>query len=182
LSAYNDAIGPKRITAAYGNISYILPISNKLKLSFGIRAGVVNFVFDFNKMNYKDPGETNAIANLNTNKLKPDFDAGLYLKSTSFYAGFSATHLNSTYIFNDKISYSNTSGKQIEYDLTYRLSTHLFGIISKGFSISDNLVINPTLIYKGTKGINNVDVNLNFLLKQKLWLGVFTDLMLQLVL
>ena len=34
LSAYNDAIGPKRVTAAYGNISYILPLSSKLKLSF----------------------------------------------------------------------------------------------------------------------------------------------------
>ena len=52
LSAYNDAIGPKRVTAAYGNISYILPLTTKLKLSFGIRAGFINYVFDFNKMNY----------------------------------------------------------------------------------------------------------------------------------
>lgn len=173
LSAYNDAIGPKRVTAAYGNISYILPLSSKLKLSFGIRAGVVNYVFDFNKMNYKDPGETNAVSNIAANKLKPDFDAGLYLKSNSFYAGISATHLNSAYIYNDKISYTNVSGSQVEYDLTYKLNTHIFGIISKGFLINDNLVINPTLIYKGTKAVNNVDANLNFLIKQRLWLGVF---------
>jgi type IX secretion system PorP/SprF family membrane protein len=173
LSAYNDAIGPKRITAAYGNISYILPINNKLKLSFGIRAGFVNYVFDFSKMNYKDAGETNAIANISTNKLKPDFDAGLFLKSSSFYAGFSATHLNSAYVYQDKISYTNVSGAQTEYDLTYRLSTHIFGIVSKGFSVGENLVINPTLIYKGTKSISNIDVNLNFLIKQRLWLGVF---------
>ena len=173
LSAYNDAVGPKRVTAAYGNISYILPINSKLKLSFGLRAGVVNYVFDFNKINYRDPGEVNAIANISTNKLKPDFDAGLFLKSSSFYAGFSATHLNSAYVYQDKISYTNVSGAQTEYDLTYRLSTHIFGIVSKGFSVNDNLVINPTIIYKGTKSISNIDVNLNFLIKQRLWLGVF---------
>ncbi|MDF2448833.1 MAG: type secretion system rane protein PorP/SprF [Bacteroidota bacterium] len=173
LSAYNDAIGPKRITAAYGNISYILPISNKMKMSFGIRAGVVNYVFDFNKMNYKDPGETNAFANVATNKLKPDFDAGIYLKSNSFYAGVSATHLNSAYIYQDRISYTNISGSQIEYDLTYRLNTHVFAIVSKGFSVNDNLVINPALIYKGTKAVNNIDGNLNFLINQRVWLGVF---------
>lgn len=173
ISAYNDAIGPKRITAAYGNISYILPINNKLKLSFGLRAGVVNYVFDFAKMNYKDPGETNAVAAISTNRFKPDFDGGIYLKSSSFYAGVSATHLNSTYIYQDKVSYTNVTGKQIEYDLTYRLNTHFFGIISKGFLINDNLVINPAVIYKGTKGINNIDINLNFLIKQRLWLGAF---------
>jgi type IX secretion system PorP/SprF family membrane protein len=173
LSAYNDAIGPKRVTAAYSNISYILQLSSKLKLSFGLRAGFVNYVFDFNKMNYKDPGETNAFANMSSNKIKPDFDAGIYLKSNSFYAGFSATHLNSAYIYNDKISYTNVSGSQVEYDLTYKLNTHLFAIISKGFSVNDNLVINPTIIYKGTIAVSNVDANLNFLIKQRVWLGVF---------
>ncbi len=173
LSAYNDAIGPKRVTAAYSNISYILQLSSKLKLSFGLRAGFVNYVFDFNKMNYKDPGETNAFANMSSNKIKPDFDAGIYLKSNSFYAGFSATHLNSAYIYNDKISYTNVSGNQVEYDLTYKLNTHIFAIISKGFSVNDNLVINPTIIYKGTIAVSNVDANLNFLIKQRVWLGVF---------
>lgn len=173
ISAYNDAIGPKRVTAAYGNISYILPVTSKMKLSFGIRAGVVNYVFDFNKMNYKDPGETNAFSNISGNKLKPDFDAGIYLKSSSFYAGISATHLNAAYIYQDKISYTNVSGNQIEYDLTYRLNTHIFAIVSKGFSVNDNLVINPAIIYKGTKAVNNIDGNLNFLINQRVWLGVF---------
>lgn len=174
LSAYNDALGPKRVTAAYGNISYILPINNKLKLSFGLRAGLVNYVYDFNKINYRDPGESSAIANnASANKIKPDFDAGLFLKSNSFYAGLSATHLNRAYVYQDKISYTNVSGSQIEYDLTYKLNTHIFVIVSKGFSVNENLVINPTLIYKGTKTISSMDLNLNFLIKQRLWLGVF---------
>lgn len=173
LSAYNDAIGPKRVTAAYANVSYILPITSKLKLSFGLRAGVVNFVYDFNKMNYKDPGETSAYANLSGNKLKPDFDAGLFLKSNSFYAGISATHLNSAYIYNDNISYINASGSQVEYDLTYRLNSHVFGIVSKGFAAGENLVINPTVIVRLASGVGNIDVNLNFLLKKRVWLGAF---------
>ena len=173
LSGYNDAIGPKRITAAYANVSYMLPISNALKLSFGIRGGVANYVFDFSKMNYRDPGEINAFANMDANKMKADFDAGIYLKSNSFYAGFSATHLNAAYIYKDKISFQSLSGDQVEYDLTYKLSTHLFGILSKGFSVGENLVINPTIIYKGVSEIHSIDANLNFLIHQRLWLGAF---------
>ncbi len=93
--------------------------------------------------------------------------------SNSFYAGFSATHLNAAYVYQDKISYTNVSGSQTEYDLTYRLSTHVFAIVSKGFAVNDNFVINPTIIYKGSKSIGNIDVNLNFLIKQRLWLGAF---------
>ncbi len=128
---------------------------------------------DFNKINYRDPGESSAMANISTNRLKPDFDAGLFLKSNSFYAGFSATHLNAAYVYQDKVSYTNVSGAQTEYDLTYRLSTHIFGIVSKGFAVNDNFVINPTIIYKGSQSIANIDVNLNFLIKQRLWLGAF---------
>ncbi|MCC6180360.1 MAG: type IX secretion system membrane protein PorP/SprF [Bacteroidia bacterium] len=170
LTAYNDMIGPKRVTAAYGNFSYILPINNKLKLSFGLRAGIVNYVFDFNKINYKDQSESIAYNTIPTNKIKPDFDAGLFLKSNSFYAGFSATHLNATYIYNDKVS---TSGSLKEYDLTYRLNTHLFFIVSKGFSVGENLVINPTIMIKSASSTLNADLNLNFLIKQRLWLGAF---------
>lgn len=173
LSAYNDAIGPKRVTAAYGNISYILPITSQLKLSFGVRAGVVNYVYDFNKINYKDAGETNALANLGTNKLKPDFDAGFFLKSNSFYAGVSATHLNAAYIYNDNVSYTNATGSQVEYDLTYKLNTHIFAIVSKGFKAGESLVINPTISLKYTTGASSLDLNLNFLIKQRVWLGTF---------
>ena len=50
---------------------------------------------------------------------------------------------------------------------------HIFGIVSKGFAINDNLVFNPTIIYKGTKSVSNIDGNLNFLIKQRVWVGVF---------
>jgi hypothetical protein len=35
---------------------------------------------------------------------------------------------------------------KVEYDLTYRLNTHVFAIVSKGFAAGENLVINPTVI------------------------------------
>ena len=85
----------------------------------GIRAGIVNYVYDFNKINYKEAGETNALANLGTNKLKPDFDAGIYLKSNSFYCGISATHLNGAKIYNENINVTNTSAT---YNLNYNLN------------------------------------------------------------
>jgi len=174
FSAYNDAIGPKKATSAYGNISYILPLNNKFKLSFGLRGGFVNYRFDFNKIQYKDAGETAALSQITANITKADIDAGLFLKSNSFFTGLSITHINNANIINEKINYTDVLGQQRQFNLDYKLSPHLFAIISKGFLINDNLVFNPCIMYKSTKAAANVDFNLNFLIDQKIWLGVYT--------
>ena len=84
FSAVSDQIGAKSITGAYGNFAYLLKLNNKYKLSFGLRAGYLNYKFNFSKVNYKDADET-AITDLsNTNKGVVDIDAGLFLRSNTF--------------------------------------------------------------------------------------------------
>lgn len=166
LSGYADQIGPRSTVGLYGSFAYILPLTNKLKLSFGLRAGMVSYQFDWTKLNYENTIEQGAVNSLQQQHTVPDLDAGLYLKSNSFYSGFSITHLNAAKVYDEQIAPSSSNFK-------YTMTPHIFFIISKGFKAGENLVINPTIMIKAASGISSTDLNLNFLIKKKLWLGTF---------
>lgn len=170
LSAYSDQIGPRKNIGVYGNFSYILPINNKYKLSFGLRGGIINYNLDWTKVNYKNQSEALAVYGV-SRTTRFDADAGLFLKSNSFYAGLSITHLNKPVMFSETITGTNS----VYYSYQYTLNPHLFFIISKGFKFGENLVFNPTLMLKSTKGIHSTYLNFNFLIKQKVWVGAFTN-------
>lgn len=170
LSGYADQIGPKKTVGVYGSFAYILPITNKLKLSFGLRGGIVSYNFDWSKISYQNPNEGPSNFSPQSQHTIVDVDAGLFLKSNSFYCGISVTHLNGAKIYNENISVINTP---TTYNLNYNLNTHLFFIISKGFKLSENLVFNPTIMIKTVKGITTSDINANFLIKQRVWIGTF---------
>lgn len=170
LSGYADQIGPKKTVGVYGSFAYILPITNKLKLSFGLRGGIVSYNFDWSKISYQNPNEGPSNFSPQSQHTIVDVDAGLFLKSNSFYCGISVTHLNGAKIYNENISVINTP---TTYNLNYNLNTHMFFIISKGFKLSENLVFNPTIMIKTVKGITTSDINVNFLIKQRVWIGTF---------
>ena len=170
LSGYADQIGPKKTVGVYGSFAYILPITNKLKLSFGLRGGIVSYNFDWSKISYQNPNEGPSNFSPQSQHTIVDVDAGLFLKSNSFYCGISVTHLNGAKIYNENISVINTP---TTYNLNYNLNTHMFFIISKGFKLSENLVFNPTIMIKTVKGITTGDINANFLIKQRVWIGTF---------
>lgn len=171
LSGYADQIGPKKIVAAYGNFAYILPLNTRLKLSFGLRAGIINYNFDWSKVTYRDQTET-MISNPVGPQTKLDADFGLYLKSQTFFMGLSATHITQPYIYQQSSESVVTPG--VFYTADYRLQPHLFFVLGKAWAFGDNVVFNPTLMLRHTATVNGGDLNFNFLLKQKVWLGVFT--------
>lgn len=173
LNIVSDQIGAKSTTGAYGNFAYILKLSNKFKLSFGVRAGYLNYKFNFSKVNYKDANETTITDLSNTNKGTFDCDAGLFLKSNSFFMGVSITHLNRAKIYSQDYTSINSAGLTQSYTSSYVLNPHVFTIIGKAFSINDNFVFSPSIMIKRVNSSGSGDVNLNFFLKQKLWLGVY---------
>ncbi|MBS1638013.1 MAG: type IX secretion system membrane protein PorP/SprF [Bacteroidetes bacterium] len=171
LSGYSDQIGPKKIVAVYGSFAYILPITNKLKLSFGLRGGMVNYNIDWNKISYKDQSESFVNSAVNP-KPKFDMDAGVFLKSNTFFVGASITHLNGASIYKIQ-SYGGGATGTAYYDVSYKLDPHVFIVAGKAWSLGDNLVFNPTLLIKRTRDVGGADLNLNFLIKQRVWAGVF---------
>ncbi|MCW3077176.1 MAG: hypothetical protein JWO32_1785 [Bacteroidetes bacterium] len=165
LTMVNDRMGPRNMFAVYGNFAYIAKLSSKFKLSLGLNAGYNRFQFDFNKLSFKSSESSSAYLNQIQTYNKLDMNTGLYLRSNSFFMGLSLTHL-----FNPDIySLKDTAGQSFGY----RLRTHKFFTIGKSFKITDNFIFAPTMMIRFVNGQGNGDLNLNFFLFKKLWLGVF---------
>jgi type IX secretion system PorP/SprF family membrane protein len=165
LTLLNDKIGPRNVIAVYGNVAYLLKLNHRLKLSFGVNAGYNRYQFNYTDVELKTGQLPAALFGVQNNNAL-DINSGLYLKSKTFFVGLSATHLNSpTGYF-----YQETGG-QTRY--TYQLKSHLFLTMGKSFTINDNLVLAPTVLVRHINGATGFDVNVNFLLHSRLWLGAF---------
>lgn len=166
LTMVSDKMGPRNMAGAYGNFSYIAQLSSKFKLHLGVGAGFNRFQFDFDKINFKTSESSSAYFSQNQVYNKFDASAGLYLRSNTFFIGLSATHL-----FNGNVySIADSTGGM----LSYALKTHNFFTMGKSFKLGDNVIFAPTIMIRKAHGSGNADLNLNFFLYKKLWLGVFS--------
>lgn len=174
LSATNDKIGAKAITSVYGNFSYILKVNNNTKLSFGARAGYSMYKFNFSEVKYKNPDESAYSDLSNANKGSLDVDAGLYLRTNTFYCGLSATHLNNGKIYNNSFTVRDTAtGSSNTNSLSYILRPHMFFTIGKSFVIKENFLFSPSIMVKTVMQKTTADLNLNFFVAKRVWFGVF---------
>lgn len=173
LTVLNDKIGSKTVSAGYANFSYILKVNNKTKLAFGARAGYSAYKFNFKDVKYKDTDDA-AVADLATaNKGTLDVDAGLYLRTNTFYMGLSATHLNNGKVYNGNFQVRDTNGVAKDYSVSYILKPHLFITMGKSFVISENFLFAPSLMVKRVMQKTTVDLNINFFAAKRIWFGVF---------
>lgn len=173
FTAMNDRIGSKTVSAGYANFSYILKLNNKTKLSFGARAGYGSYKFNFKDVKYKDTDDQ-VVADLSsTNKGTLDVDAGLYLRTNTFYAGLSATHLNNGKIYKGEFTVRDTGGVANDYSVSYILKPHIFFTMGKSFVVKENFLIVPSIMVKHVMQKTTVDVNLNFFAAKRIWFGVF---------
>src|ERR1035437_4884006 len=156
-----DQIGPKKSIGVMGSYAYRLPIQNG-KLAFGLRAGIYKFTYNWASITHKDPTD-NVYDNNASSKIVPTADFGLYYNTNSMYSGLSVTHL-----FNGRLtSVSNQNGDNAQF------SPHLFFTLGKAWAFSDKLTFNPSLMFKSAKNApKSADVNLSFLLDQRLWFGL----------
>ncbi|WP_317896733.1 PorP/SprF family type IX secretion system membrane protein [Aurantibacillus circumpalustris] len=166
LSVVRDDIGPRSTTGFYGNFAYILKLNQKFKLSFGLNGGYNSYNFNFDEIDFKKD-EVPAELSKNLTKGTLDINAGLFLRSKSFFVGFSASHINSPKVY----SYETASINQGKF--TYKEFTHLFFSLGNSFVFSENLVFAPTILLKQVKSDFGMDINCNFFLYKRLWLGAF---------
>jgi type IX secretion system PorP/SprF family membrane protein len=164
----SESIGPRKWTSLHGDFAYRFKLG-KGKFSFGLSAGLVNSNYDFTLLNYKDVGE---VAQINTESRAMAIDAsfGMYYYSNTFYAGLSTTHINTPQLYS-LVNDADTSA--IKSSLFFNLRRHYFFTICKAFQLNNNLVFSPSLLSKniGKDYKPNIDLNFNFLIFNKLWLG-----------
>ncbi|MFI5163749.1 MAG: type IX secretion system membrane protein PorP/SprF [Bacteroidia bacterium] len=159
MEIISDKLGPTSATSVLFSYAYRIRLGGG-KLSFGLRTGIYDYAVNWNQLDYKDPNDVyNTKAA--TSKITGTADFGLYYYSKTFYWGLGMTHLN-------KGKITDISS----YDSSARQAVHFFMPIGKAFEVG-NIIINPSILIKGAGNApNEIDWNLNFLFKERLWLGI----------
>ncbi|WP_339916703.1 type IX secretion system membrane protein PorP/SprF [Yeosuana marina] len=154
LSVINDKLGYENTFYAFGDLSYSINLIEDYWLSFGLKAGFSKYGLDADLLSENDRYLDNIF-----NKIKPNFGAGVYLRSDKFFLSLSSPKI---------ISYTNNT--DIVYTAIERASYYLMGGYLLEFTPS--LKFKPTAMIKYTKGApSSFDITANFLIKDNLWLG-----------
>ena len=162
ISFINDAIGDVvNENNIYVDFAYVIPVSEKNKLSFGVKGGVTLFDTNFNGFKYTDAQADPAFAN-NITKSFPNVGAGTYFFSDNYYLGFSVPNLLTTKHLESKDGIQATGVEAIHYFFTG-------GYV---FELNPSLKFKPAFMAKGVSGSPlSMDLTTNFLINNRLELG-----------
>lgn len=161
-----EKIGPKSWGSAYLDFAYRIKIRSG-HLCFGVSAGMVSYKYNFSKINYADASEIPAstINELNKNSTKYDSNFGIYYHNSKMFFGIGITHTTEPVLY--KIASDSGTAS-----LNFNLKKHRFFTIGRGFRLSDNVIFSPSVLVKSIDGGGAIDLNLNFFLYKKVWMGV----------
>ncbi|MFV7236986.1 type IX secretion system membrane protein PorP/SprF [Flavobacterium sp. ZB4R12] len=158
VSIINDKIGPTHENTISADLSYTIPTSETVKLSFGIKATANLFDLDVTRLNPVD--DDPSLHDFN-NKFSPNIGAGVYLHSHKGYVGLSVPNFietnryddNEVAIFKEKINY-------------YLIAGYVF-------DLSSFAKFKPALLTKMVEGAPlQVDISGNFMINDKFVVGV----------
>jgi type IX secretion system PorP/SprF family membrane protein len=155
---YNDVTGPTSRTGVTGSYAYNIAVTGDIRLSMGLSASIMQYRIDGTQLNPADVSDP-AILYMVSTSYMPDAGLGLYLYSEQFYVGLSLAQLlnNSIKIFDNK-------------DGLNRLKTHFNLIGAYRYQMSDDWLIEPSLMVKGTAPKEfTFDLTAKVEWQQKLW-------------
>ncbi len=155
----NDRIGDAiSVNNNFFNIdfAYITRVSDRFKLSYGLKAGVNSFTFNALGSDVADDPAFSA----NNSELQLGLGAGLFLFSNNFYAGISSPNL----LPND-VSLGEFGVSQSK--------THLYAVSGYIFDLVDAVKLKPSLVIKQVLDAPmSFDISLNSLIYDKFELGM----------
>ena len=160
---FTDIVGPTRRTGFYFSYAYNFKIAEKVKVSFGLSGGLLQFAVDGSKITLRDPGD-NVITNNYMNVLMPDFGAGVYVYSTDhkWYVGASVPQ-----VMQSKIKFYDYSSASLS-----SLATHMYATAGYKFSLNDDFKIEPSTCIKYVSPAPlQFDIGVRAIYKDKLWVG-----------
>jgi len=148
----------------YVDFAYVLPLSEKTKLSFGAKGGATFFDTNFNGFVYTDPLPDPAFQN-NISKVFPNIGAGMYLFGDNYYAGISVPNLLMTKHLERQSGITTTGVEAMHYFIT--------GGYVLTFNGNDNFKLKPAFMAKAVSGAPlSLDITANALINNFFEFGV----------
>ncbi len=159
FSLLADKIGPTRQTGFYADYAYRIRTGEDTRLSFGLKGGVNLYQADLASLATVDPDA----ANVNfRGKALPNFGFGMFWHAPRYYAGISLPKL-----LENELDASTGSGI-----VTAAERRHLFLIAGYVIDLNRALRFKPSIMVRRVSGAPlSVDLNANFLLRDRIWLG-----------
>jgi type IX secretion system PorP/SprF family membrane protein len=156
---FRDQIGLSTEVGGYFSYAYRISLNEKLKLSMGLQASTHNYRIDYGRDNgLGDPGDNLG----NISEFKWNFGTGVLLHTERLYIGFSVPQL-----MNQDIDSQDNDGTFA------RLVRHYYGTAGYVFEAGPNILLKPNVLFKAVGNAPvQVDLNMNALIKERVWLGV----------
>jgi type IX secretion system PorP/SprF family membrane protein len=129
----------------------------KGKIGLGLRAGVINYSYNWDKLNYKEVQDV-VLGQGKQSGMVANVDFGSYYRDKLQFAGIELAHLVSPTI-------SSTSA---EVDLELHISV----FYGRAFEINKKLVLKASILGRASQVSQFADVNVSFLFNKKIWAGV----------
>lgn len=158
LSVLTDKIGPTRQTSAYADYAYRIRTGEDTRLAFGLKGGVNLYQADLASLTSVDPD--NASVNIQ-GKVLPNFGFGMFWNSPRYYAGVSIPKL----LEND----IDPEGAEL---VTASEVRHYYIMGGYVMDLDRHLKFKPSMLLRMVEGAPlSLDLNANFLLRDRIWLG-----------
>lgn len=161
LSIVHDEIGDwvkeNNITADF---AYVIPVSDKSKLSFGVKGGLTTFDANIAGLGLVDPNDP---AFSDMNEVFPVFGVGAFYFGDNYYLGLSAPNLFTSKHLENNQGLQRLGKENIHYFLTG-------GYV---FNLSDDFKLKPAFMARGVEGAPlSVDITANVLMYNRLEAGI----------
>jgi type IX secretion system PorP/SprF family membrane protein len=161
---FTDIVGPTRRTGFYLSYAYHFKVQEKINVSLGLSAGLLQFMVDASKITLRDLNDV-VISNGVQSMLTPDFGAGIYAYSTDkkWYAGASIPQL-----FENRVSFAETTTSA-----TSKLATHFYVTGGYKYDLNNDFKLEPTLMINYVKPAPiQFDLDIRAIYQEKMWVGV----------
>jgi type IX secretion system PorP/SprF family membrane protein len=169
LQIINDKIGAHTTQTLKGTYAYRLKLG-KGKLAFGLSGGLINYSYDWAKIEYKDEGDA-VPETSNESFMLPTVDFGIYYNTRTMYLGVGAEHLNQSSFGLDQASGSAAGLNGGAVSGSAKQYINITGTFGKAFVLNDNLVLKTSLLLRLADAAGSIDINGGFLIKNKIFFG-----------
>ena len=159
---YTDHVGPTRRTGFQFSYAYHFNMSDKIRLSLSLSAGLIEWKLDAHKITLYDPSDQ-VIVNSVMRAIAPDAKFGFLLYHDNWFFGGAAPNL-----IRSKLNFSNSINTGLS-----RLENHFYLHGGYTFDLSEDLVIEPSFMVKFVSPAPiQLDLMSRIVWKKQLWLGV----------
>ena len=157
---FRDQLGLSTEYGGYFSYAYRIPVGRDLQLSMGLQFSTHSYAVEFSQAENGvfDVGDNLA----DISEFKWNFGSGLLLHSDRLFLGVSVPQ-----ILNKKVDVNDPDGN------FSRLIRHYYLYTGYAFSVNRDLVLKPNVLFKSVQNTPlQIDLNMNALIKNVLWLGV----------